>query len=442
MLIAYLDTNSGIAGDMTLAAFVDAGADLSYITQQIHSLGLPQVSLEMSETQRHCFRALRLDVRHPPEHAHRHLSDIEAMLDRSSLTDRERILAQRLFRKIGTAEAKVHGTTLEEVHFHEVGAIDSIVDIVGTAVAISSLNISRIVASPTPTGCGTIHIAHGEVSVPAPATAELLKGIPIKSSHIQAELTTPTGAAILASLVDGFGPVPDMQIQRIGYGAGHKELREQANLLRVLIGKPLEHDQDEVSVLETNLDDVTGEQLGFAIEQMWKAGALDVYTTAIGMKKNRPAVLLSVICRPESRLSLEDCLFKHTGSLGIRRSLLKRSKLRREIRRVEIPGGEVRVKLAWGRDGASELRFAPEYEDCRRVASDQGLSLEVVYQQAVDAAKNQFTLQSNASRQGEFGSDVAVTSGLPAAASGESSNDHGHDHHSHHHDHGGHHHHH
>ena len=239
MVLAYLDTTSGIAGDMTLAALVDAGADREYIAKQVLSLGLPEVELEFSETLRHCFRALRLDVRHPPEHAHRHLSDIEAMIDASELEAREREVACRLFRRLGQAEAKVHGTTLEQVHFHEVGAVDSIVDIVGTSVAICNLGIDRIMASPTPTGCGTITIAHGQVSVPAPATAELLRGVPIRSSKVEAELTTPTGAAILATLVDGFGPLPDMQLERIGYGAGHRDLPEQANLLRVLIGSPL-----------------------------------------------------------------------------------------------------------------------------------------------------------------------------------------------------------
>ncbi|MCA9132714.1 MAG: LarC family nickel insertion protein, partial [Planctomycetales bacterium] len=199
MTLAYLDTLSGIAGDMLLCALVDAGADVATIVRQVQSLpGIEHVELDFRETQRHCFRALRLDVRHRPEQAHRHLADIEAMIAASQLTDREREMARRIFHRLATAEAKVHGTSLAEVHFHEVGAIDSIVDIVGISVALCHLQVTRVIAAPPPTGSGTIHIAHGRVSVPAPATAELLRGIPLRTSAIEAELTTPTGAAVLA----------------------------------------------------------------------------------------------------------------------------------------------------------------------------------------------------------------------------------------------------
>jgi len=227
MAIAYLDTLSGIAGDMTLAAFVDAGADRNYLQRQIDSLGLPQVVLDFSETHRGDFRALRLDVRFPAEHVHRRLKDIEAMIRNSQLSERERDMAIRMFRRLGAAEAKVHGKSIEEVHFHEVGAVDSIVDICGIAVAIAQLDIERLFASATPTGCGTVRIAHGVVSIPAPATAELLKGVPIRNSQVEAELTTPTGATVLATLVDGFGSLPDMQIERIGYGADTKISRNK-----------------------------------------------------------------------------------------------------------------------------------------------------------------------------------------------------------------------
>lgn len=428
MAIAYLDTHSGIAGDMTLAALVDAGADRDLLQAKIESLGLPDVKLQFSETQRHCFRALRLDVVHPPEHAHRHLSDIESMLEASGLVPREKDIALRLFRRIGAAEAKVHGTTIEQVHFHEVGAIDSIVDIVGVAVALCQLDIQRIIASPTPAGSGTIHIAHGAVSVPAPATAELLRGIPLRSTTIEAELTTPTGAAILATLADGFGPVPDMQIQRIGYGAGHRDLTEQANVLRILIGTPPADDQDDIVLLETNLDDMTGEQLGFAIERLWEAGAVDVFTTAIGMKKNRPGTLLSVIARPEQRTRLEECLFAHSSSLGIRRSRLARRKLQREILRVTTPLGEARAKLAWDPQTQSPqaARISPEYEDCRRLAVASGQSLEAVFAVVQDAAQQLVRSRAAAS---------------PATTSDAHQHDHhhdhhhGHDHHDHHHDH-------
>lgn len=393
MTLAYLDTSSGIAGDMTLAALIDAGADVDYIRHQVASLGLADVELRFSETQRHCFRALRLDVLHPPEHAHRHLSDIQQLISGSQLTARESSLALRLFERLGQAEARVHGTTLEEVHFHEVGAIDSIVDIVGVAVAICNLNIQRIIASPTPTGSGTITIAHGPVTVPAPATAELLKGIPVRESRIQCELTTPTGAAILATLADGFGPLPSMEIQSVGYGAGHKELPEQANVLRVILGNPLDatgqmNQRDEVVVLETNIDDASGEKLGYAIEKLWSSEPLDVYTAPISMKKNRPGVLLSVICRPSQQEALESLMLEVTGSLGIRASRLARRILPRKIIDVDTELGTARVKVSWAQDadGQSQVRIAPEFEDCRQLAETHHQSLDQVFRLVQAAA--------------------------------------------------------
>lgn len=424
-MLIYLDTLSGIAGDMLLAALVDAGADRDYILRQLRSLsGLEQVDVQFSETQRHCFRALRIDVHHPPEHQHRHLRDIEAMIESSRLTAREREMSLRIFRRLGAAEAKVHGTSVEEVHFHEVGAIDSIVDIVGIAVALCNLQVTQIRASATPTGCGTIHIAHGLVSVPAPATAELLCGVPIRSSNVEAELTTPTGAAVLATLVDGFGPLPDMQIARIGYGAGHKELSEQANVLRVLVGTSLSNERDDVLVLETNLDTLSGEQLGFAIEQLWLEQPLDVFTTAIGMKKNRPACLLSVICRPQQREKIESCIFHHTGSLGVRCTRMSRHKLNREILTVDVAGGSARVKIAWSSQVPASPRVAPEYEDCRRLALQSGQSLQEIFQLVSDAARRNLK-----DRLGQLS---------PANVAHDHHHDHDHAHHDHdhaHHDH-------
>lgn len=448
MTIAYFDTASGIAGDMTLSALIDAGADVGYLNQQIQSLGLPDVRLEFSETIRHCFRAKMLTVHYPAEHAHRHLSDIEALIEGSQLTSRERQLALRMFRKLGAAEAKVHGTDIESVHFHEVGAVDSIVDIVGIAVAVNQLNISRIEASPTPTGCGTIHIAHGLVSVPAPATAELLKGVPIRSSSIPFELTTPTGAAFLSTLCDGFGPLPDMQITRLGYGAGHKDLAEQANLLRVFIGEPVANQQDTVCQLEANIDDASGEQIAFAVEQLWKVpGVLDVFTSAISMKKNRPAVLLSVLCRPEARPAVEDCFFAHTSTLGVRCNVLTRRKLHREVLSVETPFGSADVKVAWHAGvGDVSPRFSPEYDDCRRLANEHRTEFSAVFRAVIDAAESRKTdlvppvgLTQNPENAGpwEIPSMVDAVEKNPAG---------GHDHHDHgghdHHDHGGHDHHH
>jgi uncharacterized protein (TIGR00299 family) protein len=373
-----------------------------------------------------------LDVEHPPEHAHRHLSDITAMIDHSQLAPRARQLAKRVFTRLGEAEAKVHGTTLESVHFHEVGAVDSIADIVGIAIALDQLGIERIVAAAPPTGTGTVRIAHGLVSVPAPATAELLRGVPLRESHVEFELTTPTGAAVLAALADSFGPLPSMTIERIGYGAGHRDLVEQANLLRVFIGTAAgDVGHDEVALLESNLDDATGEQIGFAIERLWDAGALEVYSTPIAMKKNRPGTLLTVLCQPAQRERIEDVFFIHTGSLGIRRQLMLRRKLHREVVRVETPLGEARAKLAW--HSGREPGVAPEYEDCKRLALENGVPLAQVFQLVVRSV--------HALKLTRPPSLLPPASPAPAAGSHDPSHDHAHDHshdhgHDHSHDHG------
>jgi uncharacterized protein (TIGR00299 family) protein len=235
MRIAYLDCASGISGDMTLGALLDAGVDLAAVQAGIDSLGLPSCRLVVQETKKCGFRATQLTVEHEPEHKHRHLHHIEAMIAGSVLTERQRELALRIFGKLAEAEAKVHGTTIQKVHFHEVGAVDSIADIVGSAIAWDLLGVERIVCSPVPTGTGFVQIAHGRCSIPAPATGELLRGVPLAAFDVEGELTTPTGAAIVAALVDQFGPLPAMTVERIGYGAGQKDF-QHPNLLRLLVG--------------------------------------------------------------------------------------------------------------------------------------------------------------------------------------------------------------
>jgi uncharacterized protein (TIGR00299 family) protein len=299
------------------------------------------------------------------------------MIDGSALSAAQKDLAHRIFRRLAEAEAKVHNSTIEKVHFHEVGAVDSIADIVGAAIGWDLLGAQRIVCSPVPTGSGFVEIAHGRCAIPAPATAELLKGIPLAESRVLCELTTPTGAAILATLVNSFGPVPAMTIERIGYGSGQKDLEEQANLLRLLVGETADQPSDEqLWVVETNLDDISGEVVGHTIAQLWSAGALDVYTTAIQMKKNRPGILLSVLCPAEQVAAVEGILFRETTTLGIRRHAVERRKLRRETHRVTTPWGSVEGKLAH-LDGQPS-RFSPEFEACRRIAEQYGLPLQTV----------------------------------------------------------------
>ncbi len=381
MKTAYFDCLSGISGDMTLGALVDAGADLEHLNAAIDSLGLPGCRLVAEEVRKRGFRALQITVHYEHEHAHRHLSHILKMIDGSVLNDRQRDLAARVFRKLAEAEAKVHGTTVEKVHFHEVGAADSIADIVGTAVGLDLLGVERVIASPVPTGCGTIEIAHGLCSVPAPATAELLTGIPLAACSIPKEMTTPTGAAILATLAEAFGPVPAMTIQRIGYGAGRRDLEEQPNILRLLIGQAeTQAGCPDIWILETNLDDMPGEQIAYCTEQLWEAGVLDVYTTAIQMKKNRPAVQLTVLCSADQIEAAEAILLRETTTLGIRRWPAQRTVLERTAHTVDTPLGPVVGKVSRLRDGS--IRFAPEYEACRQVAQQNGVPLREVFRVA------------------------------------------------------------
>jgi uncharacterized protein (TIGR00299 family) protein len=373
---------------MMLGALVDAGADLAAIQSGIDSLGLPSCRLEAQEVKKKGFRALKVNVIHEPEHKHRHLHHITAMIDASCLSPPQKDLATRIFTRLAEAEAKVHGTTIQKVHFHEVGAVDSIADVVGSAIGLDLLGVERLICSPVPTGSGFVEIAHGRVSIPAPATAELLQGVPLAPSAVQAELTTPTGAAIVATAAASFGPLPAMRIERIGYGAGTRDLETQANLLRLIVGHTDEaFESDQVWMLETNLDDVSGEVIGHTTALLMDAGALDVYTTAIQMKKNRPAIMLSVICQADDVLRLEEIFFRETATLGVRRWPASRHKLRREACQVETLWGPIAGKLAIGAGGAT--RFSPEYEDCRRVAVEHQVPLAEVYQAARHAYRQQ-----------------------------------------------------
>jgi uncharacterized protein (TIGR00299 family) protein len=393
MRIAYLDCASGISGDMTLGALVDAGADLAAIQAGIDSLKLPGCRLVKTEVKKRGFRAAQITVEHEPEHKHRHLHHITAMIDGSTLSPRQQELAKRIFQKLAEAEAKVHGSTIEKVHFHEVGAVDSIADIIGAAIGFDLLGIERIVCSPIPTGRGFVEIAHGRCSIPAPATGELLRGVPLEPLDVEGELTTPTGAAIAAALAESFGPLPPMTVNHIGYGAGQKDF-PQANILRLLVGETASASAEPVSrkansstphtesiiLLETNLDNITGEVVGNAVEQLWTAGALDVSLTPIQMKKGRPGIALSVQSRPTDADKLEAILFQSTPTLGVRRSTVMRTVLPREPHSVKTTWGPVSGKIVRLPNGQS--RFAPEYEACRQLADTHQISVADVIRAA------------------------------------------------------------
>lgn len=383
MRIAYLDCASGISGDMTLGALIDAGADRQVIAAGIDSLGLP-CRLAIADVKKKGFRATHVTVEHEPQHAHRHLHHIVDLIDKSQITATQKDLAKRIFQKLAEAEAKVHGSTIQKVHFHEVGAIDSIADIVGAAIGWDLLGVERIECSPIPTGRGTIEIAHGKCTIPAPATGELLKGIPLAPSEIECELTTPTGAAIVATLAHAFGPLPAMTVERIGYGAGTRDLVEQANLLRLFVGQQSTlASSDQVWVLETNLDDLSGELVGYTTGRLWEAGALDVYSTAIQMKKNRPGIKLTVLCQAADVEAVERVLFRETTTLGVRRWPASRHKLERKPHQVTTPLGVVAGKLGWIAGEAP--KFSPEFESCSRLAAEKNVPLAEVYAAAHQA---------------------------------------------------------
>jgi uncharacterized protein (TIGR00299 family) protein len=420
--IAYLDCSTGISGDMTLGALIDAGIDAAIIRAAVDSLGLEGVKLTTQTVMKEGFRATSVRIEHPEQHAHRHLADIHAIIDRASgITPGQKDLARRIFGAVAEAEARVHGTTVDRIHFHEVGAIDSIVDIIGAAVGFDVLGADQVISSRVPTGRGQVRIDHGICTVPTPGTAELLKGIPLVDVPIDAELTTPTGAAILKTVVDRFGPLPEMSIQSIGYGAGTKDFPQRANLLRLFVGTAEPRaESDYVTLLETNLDDVTAEVIGYTKRRLLEVGALDVFSTSIQMKKDRPGTLVSVLARMSDVERLESILFDETGTFGIRRTVVERSKRSRREHTVSTAWGPVRGKLGW-RQG-EECVFTPEFEDCARIASEKGISLREIYRAAESAFQP---------------SAVLPTTEQPAPHRhdhGSHSHDHSHDHaHDHHH---------
>ena len=382
MRIAHFDCFSGISGDMTLGALLGAGVPVEVIKNGLDSLELP-IQFEVEEVLRGCFAAKNVTISAPADQPQRFLKDIQQIIDRGQLTDRARKWAHAIFQKLGEAEAAAHGMSIDHVHFHEVGAIDSIADIIGSAIGLDHLNVDEFTASPVPTGSGTVKAAHGIMPVPTPATAALLKGVPLAASTIKTELTTPTGAAILSTIVQRWCDSPVMTIENIGYGAGTKDFAEQPNVLRLFVGTSTNattagYLSDEVWLLETNIDNISGEIIGYTVDKLLAAGALDVFTIPIQMKKQRPGVLLTAIVQEKDLHALEAMLFAETGTLGIRRSRHQRHKLHRDVVTISTPWGDVTGKLSW-RSG-SEPRMTPEYDDCMRIAQMQQIPISRVFE--------------------------------------------------------------
>ena len=389
MKIAYFDSFSGASGDMILGALVAAGLSPEILRTELAKLHLKDYELEIRQVVKQGFAAIKVDVKLTGKPDHRHLRDIINIIDASELPTAVKQQAGRIFTRLAEAEAKVHGTSVEKVHFHEVGAVDAIVDIVGAAIGIHALGLEQIVCSPIPTGSGTVRCNHGVLPIPAPATAELLVGIPLVDCDEPGELTTPTGAAILTTVARQFSAPPAMKIGRCGYGAGEREGQAQPNLLRLIVGEAIEDQEetDRVVVLEANLDDATGEQIGHAFGALFAAGALDVFTTPIMMKKNRPGVLLSVLVPSDKEGPCTDILFAETTTFGVRRHVCTRRKLARSTDTVSTRFGRIRVQI--GRQGGCVINIAPEYEDCAEAARAAGVALHEVMSEAQHVWRSQ-----------------------------------------------------
>jgi pyridinium-3,5-bisthiocarboxylic acid mononucleotide nickel chelatase len=395
--IAYFDCPTGIAGNMCLGALLDVGVPLSHLQDSLAQLNLAdeyKITVETAHRQGQRGTYVQVEVFAPHSHdhshpaAHRHLPEIEALIQQADFPERVKAWSLKIFQTLAIAEGAVHGIPPESVHFHEVGATDAIVDIVGTCIGLDWLNVDRVFCSALPTGGGTVRAAHGLLPVPVPAVLQLATAcqMPLYDNGIQKELVTPTGAAIVATLAQGFGPAPSLALERVGLGAGSHDL-PIPNLLRLWLGEdrtanvqPAAPAQETIALLETQLDDINPQIVGYLYDLLLAAGAVDVFTQAIGMKKSRPGFLLSVLCPPALIEPCEAILFRETTTLGIRRSLQQRTVLNRQFEKIETPLGQIQVKVA--RCGDRIVNIQPEYEDCVQLAQQHNIPLKDIQQMA------------------------------------------------------------
>ena len=404
MKLLYLDCFAGVSGDMFLGALLDLGVSEDVLRTELEKLQLRDYRISSHRVTKQNISATKLDVTvfedavvHSPSpmlhaaiHEHRGYTEIAAMIEKSGLTQRVKDRALGVFRRIGEAEAKIHGIPLEKIHFHEIGAVDSIVDIVGASIAVELLGVDEIHASPPRLGSGFVETAHGRFPIPAPGTLELLKGIPVQPSNEAFELVTPTGAALLAEFCTRFGPLPAMSIKKIGYGAGTRDLEKTPNVLRAVLGEAsaaasTAEEADAVAVIETNIDDMNPQLFGDVMERLLVAGALDVFLTQVQMKKNRPGTLLTVLCERNAVDSLAELVLTHTTSFGVRVYEAQRRKLAREIVKVKTRFGEIEVKV--GRLRGKIVSRSPEFEACKQAAARFNVSVKEVYREATRVAE-------------------------------------------------------
>ena len=383
--VAFFDCFSGISGNMALRALLDCGITPDTLRGELAKLNLGGYRQEITETNKAGLRGMSVEVRMEEHQPHRHLTDIETIIHAGALAERVRERSLRTFRALAEAESKVHGEPVEKIHFHEVGAVDAIMDIVGTAICLELLGVEKVYSSPLHIGAGTVQSAHGLLPVPAPATAELLRGVPVYGRDVDAELVTPTGAALLAGLAADFGGAPPMRVERVGYGAGTRDL-PWANLLRVTVGSAEDAPAVErVLVVEANIDDMNPQWYEHVLERLFDAGALDVYLTPIQMKRNRPAVTLGMLVDESKLDGALGALFSETTTIGVRMHPVERRKLEREDRTVETAYGPVKVKIArWEKQ---VMNAAPEYRDCLRLAEEKRIPLKEVWQAALAASR-------------------------------------------------------
>lgn len=389
MKTLYLDCPMGISGDMFLAALIDLGVDPKKILRELRKLPVDRIDVEIKKAVRHSITGTTFRVRLTEAHHHRTFNDIRKIIAGSALSARVKALSTEIFRTIAEAEGKIHGIPAGKVHFHEVGAMDSIIDIVGAAVAVESLGVGAVVSSPIALGTGWARTMHGTIPVPAPATLEILKGVPTAASTAPFELTTPTGAAIVKTLASSFGPMPAMTIEAAGYGAGKKDFKEQANLLRAVVGRleagAASEKTERAFMIEANIDDMSPQVAGYLLERLLAEGALDAFYSPVQMKKSRPGVLLSVLADGETKEALIDIIFAESTTIGVRASEVERTCLERKTVKVKTPYGRIGVKLAFR--GGRVVNAQPEYEECRAVAVKKGVPLKLVIESAKEAAR-------------------------------------------------------
>jgi uncharacterized protein (TIGR00299 family) protein len=384
MKIISYDCFSGISGDMNLGAMIDLGIDKTFLVDELNKLNLKGWELVVVKDQRHGITGTKVTVvqtRH--EHAHRHLSDIDKIINDSSLDIKTKELSRKIFMKIATAEASVHGIPVENVHFHEVGAVDSIIDIVGAAICFNALKVDGVHASPVELGSGFVNCDHGKLPVPAPATSEIIKGIPVKKGGVDFEATTPTGAAILAVLVTDFSSELYIRIEKTGYGIGHKENHEVPNLLRVFLGETEASSESghDALHLQCNIDDMNPEFFEYISDRLFKAGASDVFYSNIMMKKGRPGIILNVLCESELAEALKNIIFTESTSIGIRTLPFRKDTLVRKLETIQTIYGDVTIKRSFYK--GKEVSFKPEYDECRQIAAERSIPVKEVYNNVI-----------------------------------------------------------